>query len=156
MLWDSRLTYLHWQILVVFINVWVLWIDVQVKLEACAHSVIFGSISLLRLKVFSFPSTLWSLLWICTTFRGWFSCFHSTLSLSGKKPWMLQTSLIGDFPNSPCQTGCNVIFGETTRCPEIWGRDLHRYFPQAVRCTCFKNMSGLHPFSRTYLKILVR
>lgn len=119
MIWDSSCTFLPWQILIVFINSLLLWMDLHVKLEPYAHSFISGSISLLRLKVFSIPSTLCSFLWICAMFTGWLSRCHHTLSLSGKKPLRVQRSLTGEAPNSPSQTGCIVMFGETTRCPEI-------------------------------------
>lgn len=118
-LWDSSHKYLLWQILIFFINSWSLWMDLHVKLEPPAHSAMFGSISLLRLKVFSFPSTFCSFLWILAVFRGWLSRFHSTVSLSGKKPLRVQMSLTGEAPNSPSQMGYNVMLGETTRCPEI-------------------------------------
>lgn len=119
MIWDSSCTYLPLQILNVFMNSFLLWIDLHIKLEPSAHSFLSGSISLLRLNVFSLSPTLCSFLWICPMFRGWLSRSHLTLSLSGKKPLSVQMSLTGDVLNSPSQIGCNVMFGETTRCPEI-------------------------------------
>lgn len=118
-LWDSTRTYLLWQILIVFLSSLLLWMDLHVKLEPSFHSCIFGSISLLRLKVGSTFSTLCSFLWFWALLRDWLSRCHATLSVSGKKPLKVQMSLTGEAPNVPSQTGRNVMFGETTRGSEI-------------------------------------
>lgn len=103
-------TYLLSQILIDCFNSMLLCMELHEKLEPLCHSVIFGSISLLRLKVFS--STLCSFLSICTVFKGWLSRCHFTLSVSGKKPLRVQTSVTAEVLNLPFQTGCNVMFGK--------------------------------------------
>lgn len=159
MIWDSRCTYSLSQILVDFTNSFLLWIDLHVKLEPSVHFFLSGSISLIRLKVFSFSSTLCSFLWICPVFRGWLSCSHLTFSLSGKKPLSVQMSLTGECLNSPSQIGCNVMFGETTRCAEI-EKSFFYIFTYCLilhtGCGYFSNMSKLIVVSNTYHQVLVK
>ena len=110
----SSCTYLLSQILIDFKTFLLLCLEMHEKLEPFFHSDVSGSISLLRLKVFFTPSTLCSFLWIAV-FKRWLFCCHVTISASGKYSLKVHTSLTGAVHNSPSQTGCNVIFGETIR-----------------------------------------
>lgn len=156
MLWHTSRAYLLWQILIVFINSLLLWTALHVKLEPSAHFSIFGSISLLRLKVFSTPtpSTLCSFLSIVAMFRGWLPCRHFTLRPSGKKPLRVQTSLTFEAPSSPSQTGFNVMFGETACRAEIENSVIYLPHSKCYMWTFLKiNMSWFHLFGYTYLQI---
>lgn len=115
----ETVAYLLWQILIVLLS-WSLRLDLHVNFEPASHSVIFGSISLLRLKVsFSPLSKLCSFLWIPWMSRVWSSRSHVTSRSFGKKPLRVQMSLTDEVPNSPSQSGCNAMFGEATRGSEI-------------------------------------
>lgn len=137
------------------LNAMWLWLEMHIKLEPDSHSFIAGLISLLRLKVFSVFSTLCSFFWICAMFKGRLSSCQFTDSLSGKKPLSVQISLTCEDSNSPSHTGCNVMFGETTRCPEI-GKRL--FICICSGCGCFLIWPYLTLFSRssnTYLQIVI-
>lgn len=144
--------YSLWQILIVLINLMSLWLDLHIKLEPYSHSFIAGSISLLRLKVFSVFSTLCSFFWICAMFKDSLSRCQFTVSLSGKKPLRVQISLTCEDPNSPSHTGCSVMFGETTRCPEI-GKTLFCFY--LLWMWIIFNMTLFNLFSNTYLQIFI-